>query len=101
MSLIQNYRRYGYAHTNGRIALKKTRSILLGLLLIGLLPAAGSPQSPVSKEAGLRKPDLVELTLLDPTLKLDIRYATANNFIGRPVYKQARAFLQRPAAEAL
>lgn len=38
---------------------------------------------------------------LDPTVKLDIRYATANNFVGRPVYTAARAFLQRPAAEAL
>jgi len=43
----------------------------------------------------------VELVLLDPTLKLDIRYAGSNNFLGRPVYSQARAFLQRPAAEAL
>jgi D-alanyl-D-alanine dipeptidase len=38
---------------------------------------------------------------MDPTLKLDIRYATSNNFLQRPVYRQARAFLQRPAAEAL
>ena len=30
-----------------------------------------------------------------------MRYATANNFVGRPVYTEARAFLQRPAAEAL
>ena len=48
-----------------------------------------------------RRPDLVELTHLDPTLRLDIRYATTNNFTGKPVYQQARAFLQRPAAEAL
>jgi D-alanyl-D-alanine dipeptidase len=43
----------------------------------------------------------VELTKLDSTLKLDIRYATSNNLVGRPVYNEARAFLQRPAAEAL
>jgi D-alanyl-D-alanine dipeptidase len=43
----------------------------------------------------------VELVSLDSTIKLEIRYATANNFVGRPVYEQARAFLQRPAAEAL
>ncbi len=30
-----------------------------------------------------------------------MRYATANNFVGRPVYTQARVFLQRPAAEAV
>jgi D-alanyl-D-alanine dipeptidase len=44
---------------------------------------------------------LIELTELSKTIKLDIRYATANNFVGRPVYSEARAFLQRPAAEAL
>jgi CubicO group peptidase (beta-lactamase class C family)/D-alanyl-D-alanine dipeptidase len=48
-----------------------------------------------------RKAELVELSTLDPTIKLDIRYATANNFLGAPVYSQPRAFLQRPAAEAL
>ena len=48
-----------------------------------------------------REPDLVELTRLDPTIRLDIRYARSDNFTGTPVYKVARAFLQRPAAEAL
>ena len=48
-----------------------------------------------------RKPELVELVKLDPTIKLDIRYATTNNFLGTPLYTQARAFLERPAAEAL
>jgi CubicO group peptidase (beta-lactamase class C family)/D-alanyl-D-alanine dipeptidase len=53
-------------------------------------------------EAGeFRKADLVELSTLDPTIKLDIRYATTNNFLNTPVYSQPRAFLQRPAAEAL
>jgi D-alanyl-D-alanine dipeptidase len=45
--------------------------------------------------------DLVELTRLDPTIKLEIRYATSNNLFGTPFYTQARAFLQRPAAEAV
>lgn len=44
---------------------------------------------------------MVELVTLDPTIKLDIRYATPGNFVGRLVYPEARAFLQRPAAEAL
>jgi D-alanyl-D-alanine dipeptidase len=44
---------------------------------------------------------LVELVKLDPTLKLDIRYATSHNFMHRKLYPQARAFLERPAAEAL
>lgn len=44
---------------------------------------------------------MVELVRLDPTIKLDIRYATDNNFVGRKVYPEARAFLQKPAAKAL
>ena len=54
------------------------------------------------KETGsFRKPELVELIKLDPTIKLDIRYATNRNFLSTPMYSQARAFLQRPATEAL
>jgi zinc D-Ala-D-Ala dipeptidase len=54
------------------------------------------------QETGSFKPtDLVELIKLDTSIHLDIRYATSNNFVGRPMYKEARAFLQRPAAEAL
>jgi D-alanyl-D-alanine dipeptidase len=44
---------------------------------------------------------LTELTSLDPTIRLEIRYATSNNLFGTPFYSQARAFLQRPAAEAV
>jgi CubicO group peptidase (beta-lactamase class C family)/D-alanyl-D-alanine dipeptidase len=54
------------------------------------------------KESGdFRKPDLVELIKLDPTIKLDIRYATTNNFLSTPLYTSAKAFMQRPAAEAV
>jgi D-alanyl-D-alanine dipeptidase len=50
---------------------------------------------------GTRPADLVELIVLDSTIRLDIRYASTNNFMGAAMYSQARAFLQRPAAEAL
>jgi D-alanyl-D-alanine dipeptidase len=56
---------------------------------------------PPAERGGFRKPDLVELTKLDSTIKLDIRYATADNFLSTPFYTEARAFLQRPAAEAV
>ena len=58
-------------------------------------------EKPPHEEKKFRDPDLVELTPLDPAIHLDIRYATTNDFLGTPVYTQARAFLQRPAAEAL
>jgi D-alanyl-D-alanine dipeptidase len=44
---------------------------------------------------------LLELIKLDNTIKLDIRYARDDNFVGYPVYREARAFLQIDAAEAL
>jgi len=56
---------------------------------------------PVEKDPLLRKPDLVDLTTLDSTIKLDIRYATNNNFLGTPFYTSAKAYMQRPAAVAL
>ena len=65
-----------------------------------LLREATAAEPP--KETGdFRTPDLVELTALDPSIKLEIRYATTNNFLGTVFYSQARAFMQRPAAEAL
>jgi CubicO group peptidase (beta-lactamase class C family)/D-alanyl-D-alanine dipeptidase len=57
--------------------------------------------TPPADSAPLRPAELVELVTLDPTIKLDIRYATTNNFLGSVFYASARAFLQRPAAEAL
>ena len=66
-----------------------------------ILVVSASAQDGPPKEENKREADLVELTKLDKTIKLDIRYATANNFVGRPVYPEARAFLQRPAAEAV
>ncbi len=62
---------------------------------------AGCAAGPPVEVGEFREADLVELTSLDPSIRLDIRYATNQNFLGRPVYREARAFLQRPAAEAL
>ena len=67
------------------------------LVPLSLLAQDGPP-----KEAGpFRAPDLVELVALDPTIRLDIRFASDRNVLGRSFYAEARAFLQRPAAEAL
>jgi D-alanyl-D-alanine dipeptidase len=52
-------------------------------------------------EIGKRPSDLVALTSIDRRIKLDIRYATSNNFMGFPLYERAAAYMQRPAAEAL
>jgi D-alanyl-D-alanine dipeptidase len=72
------------------------------LLLSALsLSCASLPDRPPREPGPFRAPDLVELVRLEPGIHTDVRYATARNFVGRPVYRQARVFLQRPAAEAV
>lgn len=73
---------------------------VLGALVVGASLALAQ-QGPPRDPSATRAADLVELIKLDPTIKLDIRYAGTNNFLGKPVYPEARAFLQRPAAEAV
>ena len=78
--------------------------IVVGRVLAAVLVATSlvvAQQGPPQDPAATRAPDLVELVKLEPTIKLDIRYAGTNNFLGKPVYKEARAFLQRPAAESV
>src|SRR5260370_6034796 len=65
------------------------------------LRQAALKAEPPHESGRCRRPELVELIKLDPTIKLDIRDATDNNFMSTPLYSQARAFLQRPAAQAL
>ena len=56
---------------------------------------------PPVEEGEKLQSELVDLAPLDPGLRFDIRYAGSNNFMGTPFYRQAKAYLQRPAAEAL
>lgn len=47
------------------------------------------------------KSPFVDLAIMYPEIKLDIRYATVNNFLGFPVYTHAKCFLHPDAAHAL
>jgi len=64
--------------------------------IVETVPTPTATPKPEVAEKGL-----VELIKLDNTIKLDIRYATTNNFVGKVIYKEARAFMQRPAADAM
>lgn len=74
---------------------------LFSIALLLTFFVAGCQHGPPKESGQFRDAELVEIVRLDPTIRLDIRYATTNNFLRRPVYALARAFLQRPAAEAL
>lgn len=76
-----------------------TNTVLLVWIMSASAFAFAQKAPPVEKNK--READLVELTKLDKTIKLDIRYARTDNFVGRVVYGEARAFLQKPAAKAL
>lgn len=65
------------------------------------LVAGARKETPPAPSGRLRKPDLVEVNKLEPSTKLDVRYATVDNFMGAPFYNQPRFFLQRPAADGL
>lgn len=86
------------------------REVALGLAILPLATCApAGPDKdvafiPARKAASLSPEDpkrLVELVKLDPAIKLDMRYATSNNFTGRVLYDEARAFLASPAAQAV
>ena len=65
-----------------------------------LLQIATSATPPVQSES-LLEPDLVELSTMISNLKYDIRYASTRNFMGMKFYSVEKAYLQRPAADAL
>lgn len=56
---------------------------------------------PPTQQGDLRAADLVDVTMVLDNVRLDIRYATTNNFLNVPTYSQAKSFLQRPALMAL
>jgi D-alanyl-D-alanine dipeptidase len=65
------------------------------------LQTAALAARPPTETGSFRDSELTELVSLDTSVHLDIRYASDRNFLSTPMYSQARAFLQKPAAEAL
>jgi D-alanyl-D-alanine dipeptidase len=78
----------------GQLRLQPVRSVAELLL-------ADRALSPPAESGAFLAPDLVEPATIDSTIRLDVRYATTNNFLGSVFYSSAHAFLQRPAAEAV
>ena len=77
---------------------KHSLTILPAIVWITLAFVQTFAQNAPPREANKREADLVELITLDKTIKLDIRYARTDNFVGKVFYSEARAFMQRPAA---
>ncbi len=67
------------------------------------MAAAGlaAPTSRGTAAPAAPRPDLVDVVRLVPDAVVDLRYAGADNFLGRPLYPEARCLLLRPTAERL
>ncbi len=65
------------------------------------LRKAALAATPPEEKGEFRASELVDLEKVVDGVKLDIRYATTNNFLSEPFYTTAKAFMQKPAAEAL
>ncbi|HEY8833007.1 MAG TPA: M15 family metallopeptidase [Gemmatimonadaceae bacterium] len=90
--------------------MRKLHALAAVAIAIGCAPKRPVPVVPPVNTAETEiAPDAVAETLLadvrsvDPTIVVDLRYATANNFTGAslPGYGANRAFLRREAAAAL
>lgn len=86
-------------------------AILAAMVACQGSPASGSASGPAPVNAPVlpigadpaAESLLVEVKLLDSTIRVDARYATANNFTGAPLagYQAPRIWLRREAAVAL
>lgn len=67
------------------------------------LVASHQPTKTLSAQPGKKvdQAQLVDLHIINSGIRLDIRYATANNFLHRPLYKQPRCLLRAIVAEQL
>ncbi len=65
------------------------------------LRAEALAASPPAESGQFRDSELVDVTSLDPGIRVDVRYASTNNFMSSVFYDEPRVFLQRPAAEAV
>ncbi len=64
-------------------------------------PTSRGTAAPANPAGGAPRPDLVDVVRLVPDAVVDLRYAGADNFLGRPLYPEARCLLLRPTAERL
>src|SRR5919198_5031408 len=99
------------AYLPGTMPLPHPRSIAAVLLMVAACststgrrapspsPSVEAPVLPVASDAAADSL-LVDVRSVDSTIRVDLRYATANNFTGAPLpgYEAPRALLRRAAA---
>ena len=57
--------------------------------------------SPVPQVSATAESQLVDLTMIDPLLNMDVKLTSGNNIFGTKLYNDARILLQQPIASAI
>lgn len=80
------------------------RWMLMPLLLLLWLPAVGRGKAAAAADfdALMRKQGLVDVATLDPSITVDLKYSTTDNFVGRDMYGGLKkAYLYKATAQSL
>ena len=80
-----------------------TAKILISLLMACSSPLSGACQQGPTADRASAESLLIEVRALDSTIRIEPRYATANNFTGAPLpgYDAPRVLLRREVGQAL
>lgn len=81
--------------------MKSARASFLTLALLLFLVAPVLAAEKAGQPQALESAGLIEVVGLDPSIALDMRYATDNNFAKKVVYPSARCYLRKDVAERL
>lgn len=78
------------------------RTYILNLFIYALIAISISPVQRSQFDSNIPS-DFVEIQSRPPNVYIDVRYATSNNFVGRPIigYKAEKILLTRAAADSL
>ncbi len=91
-------------HRAPRLRVKSQVCLTLSFSTAFFGTAVAVATSFVPAHAAAKRPaDIVDAATVIPSLRLDMRYLTAHNFVGRPIagYRAPKCLLTRAAAEAL
>jgi len=69
------------------------KSISLLRFLVSLLVAQTS--------IAAAPPDLIDVQTINPRIRIDLRYATSDNFMGKAMYRMKKCYLRREVADRL
>lgn len=76
----------------------RAMALAMAFVLLAATPTRAQ-ESADPNDAELRRIGMVEPVRLDPSIRLDMRYATTNNFTGVQVYPSARCYLREDIAK--